>query len=152
MINDGFYRVSLVLKNKKQYDDWIEFKNKKGYSNFSQMVRAIVEKERLEDIDAFKKELQPIKDSLQGLYKINQFNYELSEIILMKLSTEDNRSGVIKAANEILSVLKTKRTSVEIYGTLNYHENVIRNALSLLCDLNIIDVKMIDPKNKEKEI
>ena len=152
MKEDGFYRVTIVLKNKNQHTEWIEFMNQKGFSNLSQMIRSIVEKAIVENIDLLKKELQPIKDSIQGLHKIIQFNYEQSEIILMKLTTEDKRSDVIKAAKEILSVLKTERTPVEIYGKLNYHENVVRNALCLIHDLDIFEIKMITPENKEKEV
>ena len=150
MEEDGLHRISIVLKSKKQHVEWLEFMNQNGYSNLSQMIRVLVEKARSENINLVQKELQPIKDSIQGLCKMNEYSHQQLEIITMKLNKDVN-SNVTNAAKEILSILKSARTPAEIRGKSSYQDDIVKSALSLIHDLGIFEISCITTNKVRKE-
>ena len=141
----GYYRISLVLNNKEQYEEWKKYQNKKAYGNFSQMIRSIIQKVIENDKEPFKESLEPIKNALDSIYRLTETTNECVDFINMRLENNKEKSEIIKAAREILSMkAKGEMAISEIIGKFNYGPEIIKAAVVLIYDLGIFGTKIKD--------
>lgn len=144
-------RISLVLNDNKQYKRWKNFQISNGYGNFSQMVRCLVEEGIKRKNDPIEKSIEPLKDALDGLYKLVERINDCLEIIRMRLADKEGNSEIIKAARKILPfILQREKSLSEINGKFSdYDKDVIDGAMALLIDLELIGTRKSSSK-KEK--
>jgi len=142
-------RISLVLNDTEQYQKWSNFKNEKGYGNFSQMVRNVVEKTIDQDKEPIEKSIEPLKNTIDSLYRLTEKTNDEIEILRMSSGNNAGKSEIYKAAQNILPlILQNEKTLSEIKGTLNYNSDIIEGAITLMIDLGLIGTKR---KNLEKD-
>ena len=142
-------RVSLVLNDTEQHQKWSNFQIEKGYGNFSQMVRNVVEKNIDQDKEPIEKSIEPLKNTIDSLYRLTEKTNDEIEILRMRLGNNAGKSEIHKAAQNILPlILQNEKTLSEIKGTLNYNSDIIEGAITLMIDLGLIGTKR---KNLEKD-
>lgn len=142
-------RVSLVLNDKEEYKKWKNYQITKGYGNFSQMVRCIVERVIKQEKEPIEKTLEPLKNAIEGLYKLTELTNEQIEIVSMRLANKEGDSEINKAAREILQLLEEEKTLSEINGKLSsYSRDAIDGAIALLIDLGLIGTRRTSSKQK----
>ena len=142
-------RVSLVLNDTEQQQKWVNFQIEKGYGNFSQMVRNVVNKTIDHDKEPLEKSIEPLKNTIDSLYRLTEQTNDEIEILRMRLGNNAGKSEIYKAAQNILPlILQNEKTLSEIKGTLNYNSDIIEGAITLMIDLGLIGTKR---KNLEKD-
>jgi len=136
-------RGTVVFKSKGEKEEFERYAARNGYRSFSQMIKCEVRKNMKSEKKPIEKSLEPLKDAVDGQYKLILENNECLERIRMQLAEKEGNSEIIKATREILPfILQRERSLSEINGKFSYYsQDIIDGAIALLIDLGLLGTR-----------
>jgi len=135
-------RGTVVFESKGEKEEFERYAARNGYGSFSRMMKCEVRKNMKSEREPIEKSIEPVRDALDGLYKLIEENNDYLEIIRRQLAEQECNSEITKAAKEILQVLlRQEGTISELNGRFNYSQDVIDGAVSLLIDLGLLGTR-----------
>ena len=152
MVRKGIPR-NIVISDQSQLERW-EKHTEECFSNFSAMIRHYVDKGINEAgrKDTYIEAIEPLKNSIGGLFKQNEVFAGQLELILMKITKDGIGSDVTKAMVDCLRFLihHPDQNRSEISSKFNYSQETIDKALSFLIEMELIGHRQTKPVKKEK--
>lgn len=123
-----------------QYERWKEFAESHYDGNINQMVRDSVRRIREKLEGEGKSDLDPVLNSLEGLYSNILRNQDILQTLRIRLNAEDDDSESYEVAKRILDLLwEEGYTPSQVLGELDCEQETVDGALAILEKLGLIN-------------
>ena len=132
---------------------WKSFVKREGFGSLNTLaIQAINEKVLgSKKGDPIKKAIEPLKNAIEGLYKMSDETSATVNMIDLKLSSDGIENDALDVAREIIPYLEKGEVAIaEFAGKYNHSPEIIKKAVVVIDKLGLLGSKYKPGKTKKR--